>query len=271
MQQFVRIPRMIRRPLTALALLACIALISCIGVTPLPKRTQTPQGPEIKTVELGFLHAGQTRRAEIDEKLKLIDTGYRSERYFLGRWSSSGSGGWVILAGYIGAMGNAARFWKVGNLLVEFDKDGAVQRFRTFPDSQLNRELSAVVANSPDLPGDPQELPVSYWRPGYTRPIDAKVVLSRDFKFEELGTLKKRYKFSVPVHDIVKLSTATAGARGLLYTTETLQFAYDLKRVGGPRGKNLNLDVTVPQLVTLMKYFSQASQTSQEERPDHIQ
>jgi outer membrane protein assembly factor BamE (lipoprotein component of BamABCDE complex) len=60
---------------TGAALLVCVTLTGCIGATPLPKRTRTPEGTEVKDVDLTFIHPGQTTRAEIREKLKLLDAG----------------------------------------------------------------------------------------------------------------------------------------------------------------------------------------------------
>jgi hypothetical protein len=61
---------------TGAALLLCVTLTGCIGATPLPKRTRTPEGTEVKDVDLTFIHPGQTTRAEVREKLKLLDTGF---------------------------------------------------------------------------------------------------------------------------------------------------------------------------------------------------
>jgi hypothetical protein len=101
---------------TAFAL--CATLTGCIGVTPFPKRTRTPEGTEVKDVDLTLLHPGQTNRTEVKEKLKLIDTGYQGDRFFLGRWSSSSWGGWAVVVGMDpggfgggGEHGRAATCW----------------------------------------------------------------------------------------------------------------------------------------------------------------
>ena len=54
--------------------LLCLALVACLAVTPLPQRTRTPQGTEEKSVDLTFIQPGKTTRAEVMDKLKLIDT-----------------------------------------------------------------------------------------------------------------------------------------------------------------------------------------------------
>ncbi len=189
-----------KRQLGTLAIaLLCATLVGCLGATPMPKRTRTPQGIEEKTVDLSFIQPGKTTRVEVNEKLKLIDTGYQNDRFFLGRWSSSSSGGWIFLVGYGGGIGNAERFWKSGNLLVEFDDAGIVRKSETFPDSHLVRELAPVAAATPVSYKDLLELEVTYATAGYTQLNPAKIVLSAStFEFEELGTRKKRDKFTIP-------------------------------------------------------------------------
>ncbi len=248
----------------AIALL-CATLVGCIGATPLPKRTRTPQGIEEKTVDLGFIQPGKTTRAEVKESLKLIDTGYQNDRFFLGRWSSSSSGGWVFLVGYGGGIGNADRFWRSGNLLVEFDDAGIVRRSETFSDSHLVKELTAVADASPIANSDKErvELPVTYGKAGYAMTSPANIALSAStFEFEELGTAKKRDKFAVPARDVIKLQTSIYGRPDPVHTNQTIYFAHDLKQLGGPGGKKINLEITVPQLVTLMSYVSHRTQAA---------
>ena len=240
----------------------CFILAGCVGVTPLPKRTRTPQGIEEKTVDLTFIQPGQTTRAEVKEKLKLIDTGYQNVRFFLGRWSSSSSGGWALLVGTgEGGFGGAERFWKVGNLLVEFDENGLVRKYKTFPDSHLLQELTPVAADSPMAATDPLELPVKYWKVvGYGQAISARIVLSvSTFEFEELGTAKKRHKFALRAQEVLSISKPYVADPSPVYTAQTLHFARDLKPLGGPKGKTLRLDLTVPELVTLLSYVSHSS------------
>jgi hypothetical protein len=47
-----------------------------------------------------------------------------------------------------------------------------------------------------------------------------------------------------------------------VHTSLRLHFASDLKKAGGPGGKNLNLEVRVPQLVTLLSYVSKATKSA---------
>ena len=249
-----------RKSQPVIVVLLCALLTGCIGATPLPKRTRTSTGTEVKNVDLTFIRPGETTRAEVKERLKLIDTGYEGDRFFLGRWSSSTWGAWAVLAGYTGAMANGGRVWKSGNLLVEFDEAGIVKRLEPFDDSRALHTLAPVAADTPLQLVAPLELPVKYWKIAGSQLVDGKVVLSAStFDFEELGDRKKRHKFSLPARDVVRLETPyTIRVPDPTYMSERLRCARDLKKIGGPRGKDLNLEVTMPQLVTLMSYVSQA-------------
>ncbi len=217
----------------------------------------------MKSVDLTFIHPGQTTRAEIQEKLKLIDSGYQGDHYFLGRWSSSTWGAWAVLVGYTGGMANGGRVWKSGNLLVEFDEAGIVKKAEPFDDSHAIRELTPVAADTPLQLAAPLELPVKYWKIAGSQLVDGKVVLSAGtFDFEELGDRKKRHEFSLPARDVVRLETPyTIRVPDPTYMSQRLRCARDLKKIGGPHGKDLNLEVTLPQLVTLMSYVAQAAKS----------
>jgi hypothetical protein len=243
----------------------CFTLAGCIGVTPSPKRTRTPQGIEEKTVDLTFIQPGQTTRAEVKDKLKLIDTSYQSNHYFLGRWSSSSSGGWAFLVGYTGAGGGAARFWKSGSLLVEFDEVGVVRKSETFSDSKLLQKLTPVAVSHVSAT-NPLEFAVKYWRVvGNNQAVPARIVLSPStFKFEELGTSKKPHKFVLPAQEFLRVSKSIMGQPDPVYATQTMHFARDLKPLGGPKGKTLQVDVSLPELVALLSYVSHSSKVSSE-------
>jgi hypothetical protein len=241
--------------------LGCLFLSGCIGVTPMPKTTRTPQGIEQKTIDLDFVHAGQTTRAEVVEKLKAIDTGYRSDRFFLGRWSSSSMGGWAFLVGMGGGVGNASRLWKSGNLLIQFDENGVVCDRTTFTDRQMAATLAPVVAADPFPKDGSREVTVKYSKEGYRQVLQGKIVLSaREFEFEELGDAKKRWQFSIPPGEVLSLTTSLAEQNpDPVFSTHTLHFAENLKKLGGPRGKAMQFEVNSPDLVQLLSFVSYAA------------
>jgi hypothetical protein len=139
-----------------------VTLLGCIGATPLHKHTRTPEGTEIKDIDLSFLHPGQTTRAEVKEKLKLIDTGYQGDHFFLGRWSSSTWAAWAVYPDPR-FPSTGGRVWKSGNLLVEFDDAGVVKGFEPFNDAKAPRYLAPVAADTPLQLASPLELPVKYY------------------------------------------------------------------------------------------------------------
>jgi hypothetical protein len=219
----------------------------------------------VKNIDLAFLHPGQTTRSEVNEKLKLIDTGYRGNHFFLGRWSSSTWGGWVILAGMCcEAVGGGGRVWSNGNLLVEFDDAGVVKRFETFGDSKAIRSLAPVAADTPLELASPLELSVRYSKNSISPIVEAKIVLSAsNFDIEELGDAKRKHKFSLPAEEVLRVETpASRQAPDPTYTNQRLRCARDLSKIGGPRGRDINLHVTLPQLVTLMSYVSNTAKSA---------
>lgn len=248
-----------------IALALCAILLGCIGATPLHKRTRTPEGTEIKRIDVSFLHPGQTTRPEVKDKLKLIDTGYQGGHYFLGRWSSSTSGAWMV--GLPGAF--AGRIWKSGNLLVEFDDGGVVKRFDPFDDAKALRHLAPVAVDTPLQLASPLELQVKYYLLVGVQFVDAKILLSKDrFDFEELGESKKKHKFSLPASEVLRVETPVIiHFPDPTYISQRLHCARDLEKIGGPSGRDINLEVTMPQLVTLMSYVAQVTK-SQDSAPE---
>jgi len=239
--------------------LLCLALVACLAVTPLPQRTRTPQGTEEKSVDLTFIQPGKTTRAEVMDKLKLIDTGYSGDRFFLGRWCSSSAGGWIFIIGLGGGIGNSARIWKSGNLLIEFDGSGIVKKYATFKDSHLAEKLAPVAADRPQLAGDLVELKIKYLRAA-NQMVPAKIVLSA-----------RGLRGAGQHEEALQVFPAGTRSRGgsnrhlaapdpdPAYTTQTIQFARGLKPIEGPSGKKLNVEVSLPELVTLMAYVSHAA------------
>lgn len=240
----------------------CATLLGCIGATPLHKRTRTPEGTVVKDIDLSFLHPGQTTRAEVKEKLKLIDTGYQGDHFFVGRWSSSTWAAWAVYPDPR-FPSVAGRVWKSGNLLVEFDDSGVVKRFAPFDNAKAPRYLAPVATDTPLQLASPLELPVKYYLAAGGQFVDAKIVLSKGtLDFEELGERKKKQKFSLPASEVLRVETPVIiQFSDPTYIIQRLHCARDLKKIGGPRGKDINLKVTMPQVVTLMSYVAQAAKS----------
>lgn len=246
---------------TPAVFLLCCLLLGCIGATPLPKRTRTPSGTEVKNVDLSFIHPGQTSRAEVQAKLRIIDTGYEGDHYFLGRWSSSTWGGWIVGTGTCcGTEVSGGRVWKTGNLLVEFDDQGIVKTVEPFSDGIALRVLTRVAENTPVDLDSPLEMTVNYWK-NASKAVPAKLVLSRErLDFEEVSQKKKKRIFSIPAKELRKVAwPRTLAGTDPTFASYRIECAHDLKRLRGPRGKDFNLQLTLPQAVTLMRYVSDAN------------
>jgi hypothetical protein len=120
-----------------------------------------------------------------------------------------------------------------------------------------------VAADTPLQLASPLELPVKYYLTAGGQFVDAKIVLSKGtFDFEELNERKKKQKFSLPASEVLRVETPIIiQFSDPTYIIQRLHCARDLKKIGGPRGRDINLKVTMPQVVTLMSYVAQAAKS----------
>jgi len=232
-----------------LSLAFCLA--SCVGATRLPERTRGQQGPTQK-VDLRFLLAGKTTRTEVAEKLKPVDTGVTSDRFFLGRWDTSKWGGWVFLATYGG--GGASRVWKDANLLIEFDESGRVKTYETFPDKLLLAKLDPVVNETVLLAEDRMDVSVCFDRRFHFAPASLQISIDT-LEFTEMRHVKKPFHFRVPRERLTHIDGGTVGGNGdAVHVVDVLHFSDKLKAFGGPSSKEVWVTSTVPQMITLLRY-----------------
>ncbi len=239
-------------------LLLSLVFTGCIGVTRVPERTRTPQGP-VKKIDLSFLRPGETTRSEVLEKLKPIDTGFQSDHFFLGRWDTSKWGGWAFVAGSNSAAGGTKRFWHDVNFMAEFDDKGTLKRDEIFPDKVLIEKLAPIVGESNLLLGtERSEIAIQF---SYQRIVPGKIILTASsMEFIEESKAKKPWHFTVPRGQLSAVGLSVLiRAPDPVYVSEVLHFSGNLKQFGGPRGKRLYLRITVPDLVTVLSYISQYS------------
>ena len=246
----------------AFALCFCLALSACVGVTPLPKRVRTAQG-ETNNIDLSQLKAGQTTLGDVRSALYPVDTGFESDRYFLGRWNSSTWGGWAFLCGYGGGcLGPAgARHWGITNFLARFDDAGRLVTYSLFPDERLLENIALLAAERKGKnPSSTTEMSVQCMHrcsQGYCW-SDASLTLSPDsFALRDLGPQpkKKDRSFSVPAQQFLR---PTKGIPRIpadpIFTTVVLHFAENRTTAVGPHERALTLRVTVPQAIILLAY-----------------
>jgi hypothetical protein len=244
---------------SALTLFLCMCLGGCIGATRLPERTQGPQGATQK-IDLSFLKTGATSRAEVQEKLKPFNTGVQSQRFFVGRWDTSKWGGWIFLVGMGGGTGGAGRVWHDANLLVEFDEQGVVKRYETFPDKLFAAKLDPIVREAELSPEERMDVLVNSNNRFY-RPFNL-IVTPSELEFTETGKAKKPLHFRVPREWLTGTGTALGASEDATHAVEILRFSTNLKTFDGPHSKEIVVQGTIPQIITLMRYAAQPKQTS---------
>jgi len=249
----------LRRQATAAALLLALFCAGCIGVTPLPKRVKTPQGPELKQVDLSFLKAGQTDRYEVMEKLASLDTRVRSPRYFVGRWSASTWGAWAFACGYISCAGGAGRLWGRSNLLIQFDEDGRVKGYEVFPDHELASHLAAPAANEPSIDfSQPVELMLPALPPA---PPCGRIRLTQGwFEYREVCQKKHPRDFKIEAAKIVAVETPRVGVADAEMTTAVIHFS-ERVRAGAPLHRDrMTVLLNISDLMQLVRFVGQSKQ-----------
>jgi len=222
------------------------------------RRTVTPQGPTA-TIDVRFLKTGQTRRDEVLEKLGATDTGFASDRFFVGRWRTSKAAAWIAIGTPAGYGGFAAdRLWGNTNLLVRFGTDGAVESYELFPDKSVAEKLLPVAREQ--VLSEPEQLEASLALNATEIPV--RVVLAKESleiaELERFAGLKHRpqYHYNVP-RQVLERITVDRFQDNIGYLNVTFHFARDLRKFHGPRGKNVGLQITVPEFITMLAYTPQ--------------
>jgi hypothetical protein len=243
-----------KRIVLSVLLMLCVWLTGCYGIVPMRQRTVAQQGPAAN-IDPGFLKKGETQRGEVLDKLKATDTGFASDRFFVGRWRTSKSGEWLAVGGYGGAAFGADRRWHNTNLLVQFDGNGAVESFEAFPDKLLAEKLAPLAQQKQLL--ETEKVEGSIALNGSEIPVSLS--LSKESieiaELEHFKALKHRpqYHYTVP-RDRLQGVSVDRFQDNVTYLDISLHFASDLREFGGPRGKKVSVQVTVPQLITLLAY-----------------
>ncbi len=242
------------------AVLVAVAASVCQGCLVMPLRAPTKTNGalgQMEKVNLDFIQASKTTREEVTEKLGGTDTGVRDERLFLGRWASSKWGVLWAVAGNNSAAGGWNRAWGRHNMLVSFDENNVVQKYRAFPDEGLVKELSAWVALGQGQPLDlstPIEVPVEH-RHGSGRYLAGTLVLgSESFEYREEDRNGK-HSFKILPKQIKELHLTSVGhgdKSDPRYMNQTIYFTEKIQA-----GKTMTVRMDVPTVMTLVKYLAQ--------------
>ncbi len=245
------------RPICAAGcMLPCFLWLGCLAA-PVRVPTHTVgQSGQHDRVELGFLHVGSTRRAEVIQQLGWTDTQFTNERLFLGRWMESK---WAVAAAVAGGGGSADRLWQVHSLIVEFDEKGIVTAYRVVADADLAKELSASLARTETPALDlSTALTVSLRHHHGLKSSEnygsGILSLGREMvEFSEPGKLSHGFKISPR-----KITGLTFAGRmrgdnpDYRNTNYTLHFSAERNA-----GKSLTMRIDMPTLIVLARYLAQ--------------
>lgn len=228
-----------------------LILTGCVVPMKMPSRANGPMGGTIQKddIDLTFLQAGTTRREEVINRLRRMDTGYSSSTMFWGRWNESKAG--VAVIGPLG--GDAGRIWNVHNVLINFDENGVMQSKDLIGSEKvLERELRAQLAKTPPLDlSEPKliwvkntyygELEMTFTKDGIGMLVPDRGKLSKTIDVE-ISTLKIgriRYIDLGP-------ESGSGGICHMLHLTEKT-----------PIGKSFTFCTSAGNLATVFKYFQQ--------------
>jgi hypothetical protein len=230
-------------------------LAGCIGIVPMRRRTVAQQGAT-GNIDTRFLKPGETRRGEVLDKLRGTDTGFASDRFFVGRWRTSKAGAWIAIGTPAGYGGFAAdRLWRNTNLVVRFDNDGAVESYELFPDKMVAEKLLPVAQHQ--RLSVPEQLETSFTLNGTEIPVSL-LLLKESLEFAELARFHHRpqYHYTIPRQALERV-TVDRFQDNVAYLNVTFHFTRDVRQFNGPRGKKIGLQMTVPELITVLAYASE--------------
>lgn len=241
----------------------CVTLLGCLGVTPLPKRVKGQSGLIEKPFDLSFIQGGQTRRTEVEEKLKHFDVRLQSQNFFMARWSTASSA--IIVEDLRG--GSSQRLWHYRNLLVEFSSAGIVKSYTVFSDHELISRLTTVLESQPLLDfSHPLEIDAKLGPAPYGAGASGKLILTLGmFTFKEDGTPTKPHNFQVAVADITSMDLTNFVDSDPVHTVLVIHLRKKIKGVTfsgliAGRHPSVYFILTVPDFVTILKFIEQSKQ-----------
>jgi hypothetical protein len=237
-----------------------------------PTKTRTTEGKELKkTVDLSFLQVGKTTREEVKSGLPWIVTDVSDDRFILARWAQSKWGVIWGVGGTAAAAGGWNRYWKLHNVVIDFDERGIVQRITHISNEDLFQILMERVRSDPGHPLDLSvaiEVPVEYMRVGQS--FSGKLVFSQDsFAFFRIQDAKKKkqpktqpFEFQTAPDNIRNLRIVDRGAESKQPQFWAVRIEFK-NTVGMGVGKRMDVKIDLPSTLTLIRYFAQIQSGSQ--------
>ena len=243
---------LLRTVVLILAIASVLSISACIILPhPMTSKSISMSGKEEK-INFSFLDSGVTTRADVQTKLADLDSGFKNDKLFWGRWSNSKAGLTFAMGGYGAAVGDTARFWGAHNLFVRFDDKGVVTSWSHFKDGELAKEAAKWVAEQ-----NPE--PVK---------LDEKAILSvlhhhkMAFKSMIITLDKNEIDFHEPDDDAHNLKVAPAqivsidssssrnAEKDPHMTDQTIRFAKST-----PLGKKVTVEMSALDFMTLTIYL----------------
>ena len=230
----------------------CALLAGCLMVpVRTPKAVKGPDG-SIKKLDLKFLAAGSSSRAEVLNKLGVVNAAPGFDRFLWARWKQSAWAVAWMVGSYAGGYAGANRMWGSENLLVLFDREGKVKEYRRISDGKLAKELRAVLKDEPPLPREPAFLSAEH-RHHHTGFSGVEITLKPDVvQFREPGN--STHSFDVLPSAIASLDSALhdVDVANVMDVEETIHF-----RNKTAVGDKISLRMHTEDFVILLRYINQ--------------
>jgi len=228
----------------------------CLAVPVKAPRIKSPGGGTLKgKVDLQFLKEG-VPRAEVEQEIGWLDTGFKSRRLFIARWLDSE---WVTYWGAVGygsIGGGAERRWGTHTLFIEFDDREQVKRFATVQERDLGKALADWTSGEPPLALYPAvEIPVGHFSLGAATHTARLSLTSDAVSYREPDNPK--HDFSLPLSTIRHLKfQGRATEHDRLPSDPSagmIKVELQLTRKT-PAGKRITLVAGFPEFITLLRF-----------------
>jgi hypothetical protein len=229
----------------------CIFLTACVIPIKVATRVRPVTGGTVESEpDTSVIRVGVTTRAEIIQQFGAFDTGWKGDRFFLGRWLRSGVG--------IAPTPHTDRWWAPHNLVVEFDEKGTVTRYQVLSDKKLLDELPTLLSA--------ERHPSEFQQPTSGTAFKIDNVMGKEFldlSAFEMAPRQETWKSRITREQIERLSTWGGMTPPVnefdltIHLREKVEQEFDEHgwRRGKRRTKTLSLRADVPTIVLLVQFL----------------
>jgi len=229
----------------------CIFLTACVIPIKVATRVRPVTGGTLESEpDTRVIRVGVTTRIEIIQQFGAFDTGWKGERFFLGRWLRSGVG--------IAPTPHTDRWWAPHNLVVEFDEKGTVTRYQVLSDKKLLDELPTLLSA--------ERHPPEFQQTTCGTSFKMDDVMGKEFldlSAFEMAPRQETWKSRITREQIERLSTWEGMTPPVnefdltIHLREKVEQEFDEHgwRRGKRRTKTLSLRADVPTIVLLVQFL----------------